>query len=337
MTSFDVAAMYRDVKSWIACLFFCLPAVTWAQPPEGEDRWYEVEILLFAFADEAQEATEQEARGAERWPEDPGLPAVAEAIELAPAPPAVPGAVPLAGGGEMAGEGAAVEETDSVTMPAAPVVPYRRLPERALRLAAVAQRLSQADAYRPLLHWAWRQPAFPRGTPGTAVRIRWREDAALVSLENGLPGEAAPTVDERLAAPPRSEGMDTGMDARMNTGLLPPGASASGLAGAGSDGGLAGEGFSAGARAPAWLEGTLTVSVNRYLHLEADLLYDSGAPRRPGGLFGIFSAFAPEPAPHRFRLQQKRRMRSGELHYFDHPRFGLIALVTPFEYPAGTQ
>ncbi len=333
MTSFDVAAMYRDVKSWIACLLLCLPPVAWAQPPEGEDRWYEVEIILFAFSDEAQQEAEQETRGAERWPGDPGLPGVEEAIELAPAPFAVPGAVPVAGGGEMAGEGAAAKATVSVAMPATPVVPYRRLPERALRLAAVAQRLSRADAYRPLLHWAWRQPAFPRGTPGTAVRIRWREDAALVSLEDGMPGEAAPAVDERLAAPPRGEGMDTGMD----SGLLPSGSAASGLAGAGTTGGLAGEGFSAGARAPAWLEGTLTVSVNRYLHLEADLLYDSGAPRRPGGLLGIFSAFAPEPAPHRFRLQQKRRMRSGELHYFDHPRFGLIALVTPFEYPARTQ
>ena len=26
-------------------------------------------------------------------------------------------------------------------------------------------------------------------------------------------------------------------------------------------------------------------------------------------------------------------MRSGELHYFDHPRFGIIALVTPYEIP----
>ena len=27
------------------------------------------------------------------------------------------------------------------------------------------------------------------------------------------------------------------------------------------------------------------------------------------------------------------RLRSGELHYFDHPRLGMLALVTPFTYP----
>ncbi len=28
-------------------------------------------------------------------------------------------------------------------------------------------------------------------------------------------------------------------------------------------------------------------------------------------------------------LQEQRRLRSGELHYFDHPKFGLVVLVTP--------
>ncbi|MGB5299133.1 MAG: CsiV family protein, partial [Thiogranum sp.] len=31
------------------------------------------------------------------------------------------------------------------------------------------------------------------------------------------------------------------------------------------------------------------------------------------------------------RLRQQRRMRSKELHYFDHPRFGVIALITPYQ------
>jgi hypothetical protein len=32
-----------------------------------------------------------------------------------------------------------------------------------------------------------------------------------------------------------------------------------------------------------------------------------------------------------FRLQQSRRMRSSEIHYLDHPLFGIIALVTPYD------
>jgi hypothetical protein len=34
-----------------------------------------------------------------------------------------------------------------------------------------------------------------------------------------------------------------------------------------------------------------------------------------------------------FRLAEKRRITSSELHYFDHPRFGMLAMVTPYEPP----
>jgi hypothetical protein len=34
-----------------------------------------------------------------------------------------------------------------------------------------------------------------------------------------------------------------------------------------------------------------------------------------------------------YRLSERRRIRSGELHYFDHPRFGVIARVTPYQAP----
>ncbi len=35
-----------------------------------------------------------------------------------------------------------------------------------------------------------------------------------------------------------------------------------------------------------------------------------------------------------YELSEKRRIkRSGTLHYFDHPRFGMIAIVTPYQSP----
>ena len=37
--------------------------------------------------------------------------------------------------------------------------------------------------------------------------------------------------------------------------------------------------------------------------------------------------------PTLFRLTQTRRMRSGELHYLDHPLFGLLVQVRPYELP----
>lgn len=35
-------------------------------------------------------------------------------------------------------------------------------------------------------------------------------------------------------------------------------------------------------------------------------------------------------------LQQNRRMRSGEVHYIDHPKIGILIFVTPYELPAAT-
>ena len=34
---------------------------------------------------------------------------------------------------------------------------------------------------------------------------------------------------------------------------------------------------------------------------------------------------------HVYRMKQSRRMRSNETHYMDHPRFGIVARVTPYE------
>ena len=47
------------------------------------------------------------------------------------------------------------------------------------------------------------------------------------------------------------------------------------------------------------------------------------APADPGA--------AEEPAY--MELREQRRMRSGELHYLDHPKFGILARVDPIQPP----
>ena len=68
------------------------------------------------------------------------------------------------------------------------------------------------------------------------------------------------------------------------------------------------------------VHGTVEVSLARYLQVDVDLVYH----RPPSG-----EAAASIPAPDRFRLTSERRMRSGELHYFDHPLFGVLMQITP--------
>jgi hypothetical protein len=73
------------------------------------------------------------------------------------------------------------------------------------------------------------------------------------------------------------------------------------------------------------LDGSIRISRNRFLHVDVDLLYrDAGSSRAaPSGAGGD------EPVV--FRLQQSRRINSGEVHYFDHPAFGLLVKVTPYD------
>lgn len=67
------------------------------------------------------------------------------------------------------------------------------------------------------------------------------------------------------------------------------------------------------------VDGSLRLSVARYLHLETDLRLVEDQPYA-----------AQEPGTSVIPLRQSRRMRSGELHYIDHPRMGILVLVTPY-------
>ena len=67
------------------------------------------------------------------------------------------------------------------------------------------------------------------------------------------------------------------------------------------------------------VRGTVRLYLSRFLHLETHLLYSS-----PDALGGT-----------PFELIESRRMRSGELHYFDHPVFGMLVRVTPYQPPGG--
>lgn len=74
-----------------------------------------------------------------------------------------------------------------------------------------------------------------------------------------------------------------------------------------------------------YVTGTARVGLGRYLHLDLDLtLHESDVRFTSAG--GTPVETAPE-----YRLQESRRMRSKELHYFDHPLFGVLAIITPVD------
>ncbi|HZF15642.1 MAG TPA: CsiV family protein [Steroidobacteraceae bacterium] len=70
------------------------------------------------------------------------------------------------------------------------------------------------------------------------------------------------------------------------------------------------------------ISGSITLQRGRFLHLELDLLYTTADP-----LPKLLQPNLPA-GPMTFRLHQDRRMRPFERHYFDHPAFGVVAIIT---------
>jgi hypothetical protein len=95
--------------------------------------------------------------------------------------------------------------------------------------------------------------------------------------------------------------------------------------------------------APPILEGSVSLSLSRYLHLAVDLVYRkalpiSELPDKEKTLLDLFLISEQSYAIHDeagrwqlFRKEESRRMRSDELHYMDHPMFGILVLITPHE------
>ena len=95
---------------------------------------------------------------------------------------------------------------------------------------------------------------------------------------------------------------------------------------------------------PPGLDGSLKLYLSRFLHLVVDLALDAPAasPRESsqdnsypsyGDLRSTvdFGRAETRVGPVRYRIQEDRIFRSGELRYFDHPKFGVLARVTRVE------
>jgi hypothetical protein len=73
--------------------------------------------------------------------------------------------------------------------------------------------------------------------------------------------------------------------------------------------------------------GTIRVHLTRFLHVTLDLTYQAdGAGAVPLAANDGLGELTLAP---RYRLTATRNVRSNELHYFDHPAFGVLVRITP--------
>lgn len=98
------------------------------------------------------------------------------------------------------------------------------------------------------------------------------------------------------------------------------------------------------ARPPEGLDGTLTLYLSRYLHLVVDLQLDApqvamlsretierqGDARTVGEVLPYMEG-EHLPPPVKYQIQENRILKNGELRYYDHPKFGVLAMVTRVE------
>lgn len=101
------------------------------------------------------------------------------------------------------------------------------------------------------------------------------------------------------------------------------------------------------ARVPDGLDGTLTLYLNRYLHLVVDVSlaappeeassaspyedYDEFAVPEYGDGRATTSGYGEIYLPLRYRIVEDRILKNGETRYYDHPKFGVIAKVLRIE------
>jgi len=75
------------------------------------------------------------------------------------------------------------------------------------------------------------------------------------------------------------------------------------------------------------LDGSIEISVGRYLHVWTDLLFSRPANNNPA----MINANSEYTELQTFRFQDHRRMRSKELHYIDNPSFGILIYALPYK------
>jgi hypothetical protein len=72
--------------------------------------------------------------------------------------------------------------------------------------------------------------------------------------------------------------------------------------------------------------GTVRVHLTRFLHVTLDLTYQADGT---GPVLAANDGLGELALAPRYRLTATRNVRSNELHYFDHPAFGVLVRITP--------
>ena len=177
------------------------------------------------------------------------------------------------------------------------------LPNSTYRLKSEANKIQKSSRYELLSHRSWRFKGAPLDK-SIPVRIRRGEEMAVFAPNDYLPAESAQLLETEInplntRLKPSIPLVENFRPVFLNT---------------------YDQQFANYSQTLAYpLDGTVTISLGRYLHVYTDLALTKR--RTSGGSPGLQTYF----------FKDHRRMRSRKLHYIDHPKMGMLVLITPYE------
>lgn len=160
-------------------------------------------------------------------------------------------------------------------------------------LTGQVERISESKSQRVIFHTAWRQPGLDKNQ---ALPIYFKRE---------------------VAAPPIIETEQSDIIVENNENTVTPEQNT----------------------LPSVLEGILRVTLSRYLHLEAELTLQNKLPEvvKSDNPFSILDSETERSEIQKQGVvhlkQKRRRIRSSELHYIDHPVLGILINITRYEQP----
>ncbi len=170
----------------------------------------------------------------------------------------------------------------------AELIPYLQLAMDRLKLDGVERVLKLSREYRPLLHLAWQQPGFDSNS-ARAVHLQKFED-----IEELTTAEALVQEPDDLAA--LSNEQTTEEEGYQVQDLI--------------------------------FDGTIRLRSSKFLHVDIDMAYFPESLSSEGPLQDADESLFVQQQADYVRLQESRKIKLNEIHYFDHPSFGVILRVS---------
>lgn len=179
-----------------------------------------------------------------------------------------------------------------------PQLMFTIIPAEEYQLLKEAKKIEESTSRRMLMHTAWRQPGLSKEQ---AVRVHFKQ---LIDNKNNSESATASAQTLLNASP---------TPVMINT---------------------------------PYLEGSIKVMLARYLHVDTNILYYTQVPAEEE--ITTTETAAENFSNHEYieisnqltvyqMKQLRRRIRSKELHYLDHPVLGLLLVITPYEKPEITK